>query len=188
MFALDKKIALVTGGGSGIGLAVAERLKAAGARVAIADLQDCSELASARGFLPVQVDVSDGDSVAACLASVVDQLGPIDILVNNAGLGGEDGVDIVDCDDALTRRLFEVNTMGVYFGLKHGPRHMSDGGAIVNTASLAANYMFPGSGPYSASKAAVANYTQMAALELAPRRIRVNAIAPAFVRTPMAAQ
>ena len=151
-------------------------------------LQDCSELAGVEGFSAFRVDVSDGASVALCLEQVSAELGKIDILVNNAGFGGEDGVDIVDSDEAMTRKLFDVNTMGVYHGLKYGPRHMNDGGAIINTASLAASYMFPGSGPYSASKAAVANYTKMAALELASRRIRVNAVAPAFVRTPMAEQ
>ena len=80
----------------------------------------------------------------------------------------------------------EVNTLGVYFGLKYGPRVMNDGGAIINTASLAASYVFPGSGAYSASKAAVANYTTMAAAELAQRKIRVNAVAPSFIRTPLA--
>ena len=74
----------------------------------------------------------------------------------------------------------------MYYGLKYGPRHMNDGGSIINTASLAASYVFPGSGPYSASKAAVANLTTMSATELATRRIRVNAVAPSFIRTPLA--
>ena len=186
MFSLNNKVALITGGASGIGLATAKRFKAAGATVAIADLQDASAIAGEHGFTYIAIDVSDGDSVQAALADTVEALGKIDILVNNAGHGGEDGVTIEDSEDTLVRRVFEINTMGVYFGLKYGPRYMNDGGAIINTASLAASYMFPGSGPYSASKAAVVNYTQMSALELAPRKIRVNAVAPAFVRTPMA--
>jgi NAD(P)-dependent dehydrogenase (short-subunit alcohol dehydrogenase family) len=76
--------------------------------------------------------------------------------------------------------------MGVYLGLKHGPKYMNDGGAIINTASLGASLVFPGSGPYSASKAAVSNYTTMACAELASRGIRVNAVAPSFIRTPLA--
>jgi NAD(P)-dependent dehydrogenase (short-subunit alcohol dehydrogenase family) len=186
MFSLKDKVAVVTGGASGIGLEIAKRFMAAGARVAIGDLQDGSSVAEQNGFIYQSVDVSDAASVQACLESVTAQLGTLDILVNNAGMGGEDGVTIEDSDEDLTRKLFEVNTLGVLHGLKYGPRHMNDSGAIVNTASLGASLMFPGSGPYSASKAAVVTLTQMSALELAPRKIRVNAVAPSFIRTPMA--
>ncbi|NCF20934.1 MAG: SDR family oxidoreductase, partial [Haliea sp.] len=120
------------------------------------------------------------------LADVVASEGNIDILVNNAGINGADGINLEDCDDDLSKKLFEVNTFGVYYGLKYGPQYMNDGGSIINTASLAASYVFPGSGPYSASKAAVANLTTMSASELAKRRIRVNAVAPSFIRTPLA--
>jgi 3alpha(or 20beta)-hydroxysteroid dehydrogenase len=185
-FELTNKIAFITGGASGIGLAVASRFVAAGARVVIADLQDGSAAAAELGARYCSLDVSDGDAVQAALADTASVEGEIDILVNNAGINGADGMKIEDCDDALTRKLFEVNTLGVYFGLKYGPRHMKDGGSIINTASLAASYIFPGSGPYSASKAAVANLTTMAAAELAQRRIRVNAVAPSFIRTPLA--
>ncbi len=188
MFSLANKIALVTGGASGLGLEVARRFAAAGARVAIADLQDGTALAEEHGFAFYQLDVSDSVSMQACLADAVQTLGQLDVLVNNAGIGGEDGVTIEDSDEALTRRLFEINTIGVLNGLKYGPRHMNDGGSIINTASLGASLMFPGSGPYSASKASVVTLTRMSALELAPRRIRVNAVAPAFIRTPMAAK
>lgn len=188
MFSLNNKVALVTGGASGIGLEVAKRFKAAGAQVAIADLSDTEGVAAAEGFLFVTMDVADAEAVQAGIASVVAKLGILDILVNNAGIGGEDGVTIEDCDAELTRCLFEINTMGVLNGLKYGPAQMNDGGAIVNTASLGASLMFPGSGPYSASKAAVVNLTQMSALELANRKIRVNAVAPSFIRTPMAAK
>ena len=135
MFSLNGKVALITGGASGIGLATAKRFQAAGATVAIADLQDASEIATQHGFTYVPIDVNDGDSVQAALAQTVAALGKIDLLVNNAGHGGEDGVSIQDSDDALVRRVFEINTMRVYFGLKYGPQYMNDGGAIVNTAS-----------------------------------------------------
>jgi NAD(P)-dependent dehydrogenase (short-subunit alcohol dehydrogenase family) len=185
-FDLDGKLAYITGGASGIGLCVARRFAAAGARVVIADRQDGSDAAAELGGQFQYLDVSDGDAVRAALTDTTAREGNIDILVNNAGINGADGLSLEDCDDDLTRRLFEVNTLGVYFGLKYGPRHMRDGGSIINTASLAASYVFPGSGPYSASKAAVANLTTMAAAELARRRIRVNAVAPAFIRTPLA--
>jgi NAD(P)-dependent dehydrogenase (short-subunit alcohol dehydrogenase family) len=185
-FDLTGKVAFITGGASGIGLAVARRFTRAGARVVIADLQDGADVAAELGARYTSLDVSDGEAVSAALAEAAATDGKLDILVNNAGINGADGIRLEHCDDELTRRLFEVNTLGVYFGLKHGPRHMNDGGSIINTASLAASYVFPGSGPYSASKAAVANLTAMAAAELARRRIRVNAVAPSFIRTPLA--
>lgn len=184
-FSLADKKAFITGGASGIGLSIAQRFCQAGAQVIIADMADGGEIAEHIGARYMPLDVSDGDAVAAALSKASGD-GLIDILVNNAGINGADGVNIEDCDDALTRKLFEVNTMGVYFGLKYGPRNMNNGGSIINTASLAASYVFPASGPYSASKAAVANYTTMAAAELAQRQIRVNAVAPSFIRTPLA--
>ena len=186
-FSLQDKHAFITGGASGIGLEVAKRFVAAGARVIIADRQDGSTTAKELGARYLPLDVSAPEAVAAALAHAEELGGKLDILVNNAGINGADGDTIEDSDLELTRKLFEVNTMGVYLGLKYGPAHMNDGGSIINTASLAASYVFPGSGPYSASKAAVANYTIMAAAELAPRRIRVNAVAPSFIRTPLAA-
>ena len=188
MFSLENKVALITGGASGIGLAVASRFSAAGARVAIADIHDGSVVAERHGFIYQSMDVSHAQSVSAGLEAVTEKLGRLDILVNNAGIGGEDGVTIEDSDEALTRKLFDINMLGVYNGLKFGPRYMHDGGTIINTSSLGASLMFPGSGPYSASKAAVSNLTEMAALELAPRKIRVNAVAPSFIRTPMVAK
>ena len=185
-FDLTGKVAVITGGASGIGLSVARRFHGAGASVVIADLQDGEDLATEINGRYLCLDVSDGEAVRGAMETVDTEIGKIDILVNNAGINGADGMYIEDCDNALTRRLFEVNTLGVYFGLKYGPRHMNDGGSIINTASLAASYVFPGSGPYSASKAAVANFTTMAAAELATRQIRVNAVAPSFIRTPLA--
>ena len=185
-FDLSGKVAVITGGASGIGLAVARRFVDAGASVVIADLQDGAVVAADLGARYLSLDVSDGAAVKAVLEDVVGAEGKIDILVNNAGINGADGVNLEDCDDALSKKLFEVNTFGVYYGLKHGPQYMNDGGSIVNTASLAASYVFPGSGPYSASKAAVANLTTMSASELAQRGIRVNAVAPSFIRTPLA--
>ena len=185
-FDLTGKVAFITGGASGIGLAVARRFSRAGAQVVIADRQEGADVAAELGGHYSFLDVSDGEAVSAALAEAASTAGKLDILVNNAGINGADGVKLEACDDALTRKLFEVNTLGVYFGLKYGPGHMNDGGSIINTASLAASYVFPGSGPYSASKAAVVNLTTMASAELARRRIRVNAVAPSFIRTPLA--
>lgn len=185
MFDLTGKHAFITGGASGIGLAIAERMSKAGAIITISDLRAPASLGFAATF--VKADVSEPDSLNEALRDAHTQT-PIHILVNNAGINGEDGVDIETSDLELTKRLFDVNALGVYHGLKYGPQYMHDGGCIINTASLGATLVFPGSGPYSASKASVLSLTQMSAAELAPRGIRVNAVAPSFVRTPMATQ
>lgn len=185
-FSLQAKNTFITGGASGIGLEIAKRFRLAGAQVVIADLQDGHSVAEEIGAHFLCLDVSDSAAVKDAFASAVKLLGKLDVVINNAGIGGKDGVSIEDSDEALTRKLLEVNTLGVYHGLKHAPAHMNDGGSIINTASLGASLVFPGSGPYSASKAAVSNFTTMAAAELAQRQIRVNAVAPSFIRTPMA--
>ena len=185
-FSLEGKSAFITGGASGIGWEVVKRFVAAGAKVVIADLKDGTSVAAELGATYLPLDVCDSAAIRSTLEEAVSLVGKLDILVNNAGINGEDGVDITESDEIVTAKLFQVNTMGVYFGLKHGPEFMSNGGTIINTASLAASYVFPGSGPYSASKAAVSNLTTMAAAELVDRGIRVNAVAPSFVRTPMA--
>ena len=113
MFSLANKVALVTGGASGIGLEVARRFKQAGAAVAIGDLADRDGVAESEGFFFVKMDVASSSSVEAGILAVAENLGKLDILVNNAGIGGEDGVTIEDSDEQLTRRLFEINAMAL---------------------------------------------------------------------------
>ena len=185
MFSLKNKTAFITGGASGIGLAVARRYLAAGARVVIADLHDGTDIAAEIGAIYLSVDVSDSRQVAQALASAEEAVGKLDIIVNNAGITGADSVTFEQLDDSLALKTFEINTYGVMYGLKHGPKHMNDGGAIINTGSQAVYTGMPGSGPYSASKAAVVSMTKMAALELGHRGIWVNAVNPTFTQTPM---
>ena len=137
-FSLEGKNTFITGGASGIGREIARRFRAAGAEVVIADLQDGSELAAEIGSHYLPLDVSDSAQVNDVLGTAVDRIGTLHVLINNAGINGADGISIEDSDEALTRKLLEVNTLGVYHGLKHGPAHMCDGGSIINTASLAA--------------------------------------------------
>ncbi len=185
MFSIENKNAFITGGSSGIGLAVAERFLQCGAKVIVADVQPPPTSLLDGGAIFIKLDVSDEEKVAAALQQAEETLGKLDILINNAGVTGEGDVFMEDNTPELTQRTIEINMQGVYYGLKHGPKHMNDGGSIINTSSLGAIVAFPGLGPYSATKAAVLSYTKTAALELAPRRIRVNAICPTFVRTAM---
>jgi NAD(P)-dependent dehydrogenase (short-subunit alcohol dehydrogenase family) len=185
MFSIEGKGAFITGGSSGIGLAVAERFLKAGAKVIVADIQPPPDSLLESGASFIELDVSDEQMVAVALQEAEDRLGKLDVLINNAGITGEGDVFMEDNTPEATQQVIDINMQGVYYGLKHGPKHMNDGGSIINTSSLGGVYGFPGLGPYSAAKAAVLSYTKTAALELAPRKIRVNAICPTFTRTAM---
>ncbi len=184
MFRLDDRVAVVTGGAAGIGLAIARRLHDAGARLVIADIADGSEVADQLGGLFVRTDVSIGQEVEALMATAGERFDRIDILVNNAGIAL--GVESVgEQSDSDYRDQFGVNVMGVVNGIRYVTRWMPDGGSIVNIASLAGVIGFPGYGSYVASKWAVVGLTKTAALELASRRIRVNAVCPSGIATAM---
>jgi len=182
-FNLSGKNAFITGGASGIGLAVAKRYLADGVNVAIADLQDNAAL-DVKGALFFHTDVADPSSVEHAFAAAQQSLGKLDIVVNNAGIAPETGlIDQTDVDAA--RATIDVNLNGVMWGLRFAPACMNDGGSIINTASAAATLGFPTYGPYAASKAGIVGLTRTAAIDLGPRGIRVNAVCPGTVTTPM---
>jgi 3alpha(or 20beta)-hydroxysteroid dehydrogenase len=184
MFSIDGKVAVITGAASGIGLATARRFAAAGARVVLADLTEAGDIASEIGGTFVRTDVSREDEVEALMRRAAKDHGRIDVVINNAGIGiGSNLLVRVPATDF--ERLYQVNTMGVVFGIKHAVPHMTSGGAIVNTASVAGVQGAMSYSAYSASKAAIINLTQTAALELAPLKIRVNCVCPGTVDTPM---
>ncbi len=184
MFNLEGKTAYVTGAAGGIGHAVARRFCQAGAKVVITDISDASQVAKQMGAHFLSVDVSDEIQVAESLQKAESLIGKLDIVVNNAGIG-EVGQTLEESEQAVIERTTKINQWGVLYGLKHAPKHMNDGGSIINTASMAAFISMIATGIYSATKAAVVSMTSMSALELGARGIRVNAVCPGYIATAL---
>lgn len=190
---LQGRHALLTGAGGGIGLAVAEAYLREGARCTIADLANEPNTAvqalAARhdGALRyARADVTRSDDVAALVASAAGAFGPVDVLFNNAAVF--DMAPLLDSDEAMYERLFAVNVKGLFFTMQAVLRQMVEAGvkgAVVNLASQAGRRGEALVSHYCATKAAVISYTQSAALAMAPHGIRVNAIAPGVIDTPM---
>jgi NAD(P)-dependent dehydrogenase (short-subunit alcohol dehydrogenase family) len=178
MFSLTGKIAVITGGSSGIGRAIARRFAAAGARVVVADRRPSPDEFD---FHPT--DVSREAEVAGVLDAARQKFGRVDVLVNNAGIQPL-GVGFADLTAELLERTLAVNVAGVAFGIKHAARTLAEGGRVINTASFVGLIGLPGAAIYATSKAAVIHLTRLGAIELAPRRITVNAVSPGTIRTP----
>ena len=186
---LKRRVAVVTGGSSGIGLAIARAFVDRGMRVAIAARNGRRLKAAADdlgpGVLAVPADVSKGDDVEALFARVVDTFGTVDVLVNNAGVGS--GGTVAEMDPATWRKVMAINVDGAFLcaraawpWLKGG-----DGGQVINISSVAGKEGFGGASAYSASKFALVGFSESLREEGVEDRVKVSVICPGYVDTPM---
>lgn len=190
------KVALITGGASGIGLSTAEILAKEGAQVVIADFNEegAKEVAAAitengGEAMGLFLDAGNAESIEAAVEKTVEQYGRLDILFNNVGLTNlQKDLDVVNMDLDEWDRLFNVNLKSVLLGSRYAIPHMikNGGGSIINTASMAAFASDPIRSAYGASKAAVAHLTKYIATQYGKDRIRCNAVAPGLILTPAA--
>ncbi|HTY31376.1 SDR family oxidoreductase [Mycobacterium sp.] len=188
---LAGKVAIVTGGASGIGRGTVEKFVAEGARVVIADIATDQGEALAAALGPdtffVRTDVSEPEQVGALVAAAVEKFDGLHVMVNNAGISGTMHRRFLEDDLADFHRIMAVNVLGVMAGTRDAARHMAahGGGSIINMTSIGGIQAGGGVMTYRASKAAVIQFTKSAAIELAYYEIRVNAIAPGNIPTPL---
>lgn len=185
-----KPSAIVTGGASGIGLAAAERLLEDGWPVAVIDvnpdrLADAEDLFVGENAIFVEADLTDEEEVAETFDQVVDALGPVGGLVNSAGIARD--VPVEETSAELFRQILDVNLVGSFIASQAAIERMADTLAIVNIASVSGLRANRGRVAYGASKAAVKMMTEVMAVELGARSVRVNCVAPGPVDTPMVA-
>jgi len=186
---LQDKIAIITGAASGIGAATAIRFVAEGAKVLLVDtnitgLADVLQTIANDDHAQSKVaDVQDESAVQACVQQAVDAWGRVDIVVNNAGIGSN--ISLLDFTREEFDRIFGVNLRGPLLFCKHAIPAMANGGAIVNVASISSTSGIPGQALYAPSKGGILQMTRQLAIEYAQQNIRVNAVAPGTIETPM---
>ncbi len=185
------KVAIVTGGASGIGLAVARRLASEGARVVLADLNQDNlnkalpdvKAAGAPDVWGSVCNVAVEAQVEATVNGTLEKFGRLDVIVNNAGLMQFKPLEQLTGDDWM--RILNVDLLGTFYFTKQGFLHMKPGGSIVNVSSIHAIETSPLVAPYAAAKAAVLSLTRSSALEGKPKGLRINAVLPGAIDTPM---
>jgi NAD(P)-dependent dehydrogenase (short-subunit alcohol dehydrogenase family) len=185
---LAGKVALVTGGGSGIGRAVCVRFAEEGAAVVVTSRTPehvDAVAAEAGAALAFPLDVGDAGSVADGVRRVVERFGRIDVLSNNAGIELPHGPAVGDTTDEEWERVQRVNVTGSFRACREALPHIQRGGSIVNMASINSFIAWPNDTPYTTSKGALLQFTRSLALEVAPRGIRVNCVCPGVIDTPL---
>ena len=183
---LEGKRAVVTGAAKGIGLSIAEHYVAEGASLIMADISEpaLTEAAKRLGQTAVHTDVSKRSEMVALFDKVEQQWGGLDILVNNAGV--THAADLLDLTEEDFDRVMAINLKSALFGTQFAARLMKPGGVIVNMSSVNAILAIPNQIPYAVSKGAMRQLTNVSAVSLAPRGIRVNAIGPGTIMTDIA--
>jgi len=182
------KVAIVTGAARGIGAAIARRLAAEGAQVAVADLDGAAARETAAGLgqdaMGVACDVGNEGEVEQCVAAVLERFGRVDVIVNNAGLMTFKTLDQWTAADWM--QVLQVDLIGAALFTREAFRHMGDeGGAIVNISSIHAQQTSPEAAPYAAAKAGLLSLTRTTSIEGAERNIRSNAVLPGAIDTAM---
>lgn len=186
---LTGKIAVIVGGTSGIGEAIARKMRDAGATVVAIGLDD-GNLDIVRDRLGIEVrgcDIGDVPAIGAVMAAIGAAHGRIDIVFANAGIAGRQ-LALEEVDEASFDAVIAINLKGLFFAVQHAVRWMGEGGAIVLTSSIAAHEAMPRSFAYGASKAGVRSLGRSLASALQPRGIRVNVLTPGLTQSPMQAK
>ncbi|KAL8542174.1 hypothetical protein ACS0TY_003148 [Phlomoides rotata] len=191
---LSGRVALVTGGASGIGESIVRMLHKHGGKVCIADIKDdlgqllCESLGNSPDISFCHCDVTKEDDIKNAVDFTVEKFGTLDIMVNNAGVSGPPCRDIRDYEVSLFEQVFEVNVKGVFLGMKHAARIMipAKKGSIISLSSVSSTMGASGPHAYTGSKHAVLGLTKNVAAELGQHGIRVNCVSPYAVATPMA--
>lgn len=187
---LDGKVAVITGGASGMGAATTRLFVQEGARVVIGDVQAdlgqsvAREVGSSCVF--VRTDVSNSEDVRGLVKTAVDRFGRLDVMYNNAGIGGGEGL-IIDCPEEVFDRIIAVDLKAVWLGMKHSLPYLiaSGGGSIITTASISGLVGMPNQGAYGSAKGGVIQLTRVCAVEYAAHGVRANCICPGGILTPL---
>jgi NAD(P)-dependent dehydrogenase (short-subunit alcohol dehydrogenase family) len=185
---LQNKVAIVTGASSGLGKAIAEMFLNEGAKVVFSDINEYQDknILSNNNALFFKADVSKEEDISNLIKFTIDNFSSLDVIVNNAGIGTTG--DVLELEDKDWKRVLDVNLSGVFYGLKLSSRYMKDKnikGSIINISSILGSVGFRSASAYCSSKGGVNQLTKASSLELAPFGIRVNSIAPGFIKTEM---
>lgn len=184
---LKDKVAIVTGAASGIGNAIAIKFLSEGANVVFVDVNEISVSEYALQAIFVKADISESSQVSGLIKETINKYGRLDIMVNNAGIGGEQG-SVIDISDAGWQKTIDINLSGSFYGIREAAKAMKEQkikGCIINMSSILGTVGFPGAVAYCASKGGIVQLTKASSLDLAALGIRVNAIAPGFIKTNM---